>query len=120
MHDILVKILTIATPGLDIPKPSARGAHKIKGWGRRRNERALIYKIPNHSKPSSPHEKGVTESEWEQAFGHLMSTSEFSRTWFVTNMVACNKEGSCNFTTIGGIFELLGYAKHEPSLYRKT
>jgi hypothetical protein len=32
-------------------------------------------------------------------------------------MTACAKEGGCNFTTIGGVFEVLGYAKYERGMY---
>ena len=95
-----------------IPKPQARSEFKVKGWGTRRGQRALIYTIPNHSNPAFPHEKGVTCAEWEQAYARLLSTGEFTKPWFDNSMPACGKEGSCNFTTIGGIFELLGHASY--------
>jgi hypothetical protein len=81
--------------------------------GKRRGERALIYTIPNHRTPMEPYEKGVTVSEWKEAFEHLMEAGDFTRSWFVQAMPACNKEGGCNFTTTGGIFELLGYAAYK-------
>ena len=120
MHNILSEIEKSATPGKVIPKPAAVGSYKVKDWGKRRGERALIYTIPNNSNPSFPHEKCVTEGEWVQAFERLMSEGELSRSWFEKKMAGCNKEGGCNFTTIGGIFELLGYARHEHGLYRMT
>jgi len=104
-------------PGTVIPKPQARADFIVKGWGKRRGERALIYSIPNHSNPGYPHEKGITSSEWEQAFDHLMASGDFSHRWFKESMNACFKEGSCNFTTIGGIFELLGYAQYDQGTY---
>lgn len=33
-------------------------------------------------------------------------------------MSVCNNDGTCNFTTIGGIFVLLKYAVYERGLYR--
>jgi hypothetical protein len=82
--------------------------------------RALVYTIPNHKNRTKPYEKGITVPEWDQAFEHLTDTGDFSRSWFEQSMPACAKEGGCNFTTIGGIFELLGYATHEWGTYRST
>ncbi len=91
-------------PGTIIPKPQARGDFLVKGWGMRRGQRALIYTIPNHNNPAKPHQKGITILEWQQAFEQLMTTGELSHSWFKASMPGCYKEGSCNFTTIGGIF----------------
>ncbi len=121
MHDILHRIEQTATPGTVIPKPEARGDFVVKGWGKRRGERALIYTIPNHRDPRRPYEKGINEFEWTKAFDQLAETGEFSSSWFQRGLAGCAKEGSCNFTTIGGIFELLGDAKYvERGIYRKV
>jgi hypothetical protein len=89
--NILVLWEEKVAPGTVIQKPQAHADFVVKGWGKRRGERALIYSIPNHSKPSTPHEKGVTSSEWEKAFEYLMSSREFSRKWFDRYMTACAK-----------------------------
>lgn len=118
--NILALLQEKAPPGTVIPKPQARADFIVKGWGKRRGEDALIYTIPNHSNPRAPHEKGVTSSEWKQAFGQLIASGDFSHQWFNECMRACAKEGSCNFTTIGGIFELLGYAKYDRGSYSRV
>jgi hypothetical protein len=92
-------------PATVIPKPEAIGEFTVKGWGMRRKQHALIYKIPNHSEPSRPYEKGVTENEFEAAYGEIMKSGHLTRGWFNAKLPACAKEGACNFTTIGGIFE---------------
>ena len=112
MHDILDRIEKKATTGTVIPKPEAHGNFVVKGWGKRRGQRAFIYTIPNHRDPEHPYEKGINKSEWIKAFDQLMKAGQFSSQWFKSNMADCNKEGYCNFTTIGGIFELLGDAKY--------
>lgn len=111
-QDIKQKIeaLPLGTP---IPKPMSVDCARIARWGIRRSERAIIYSMPNHKNPQKPHEKGVTEREFQQAFKQLSETGIFSRQWFDANMVACRKEGSCNFTSIGGIFQLIGLAQYE-------
>ena len=101
-----------AMPGTVIPKPEAHGDFLVKGWGRRRGERALIYTIPNHRDKKRPYQKGIAESEWIKAFNQLNDNGEFARKWFRCAMADCNTEGSCNFTTIGGIFELIGAARY--------
>ena len=98
--------------GMVIPKPDAKADFIIKGWGKRRSSIALIYLIPNHNKPENPYQKGITEQEFEDAYTNLIVSGEFTREWFNKNLIKCSKEGSCNFTTIGGIFELLGVAKY--------
>ena len=118
MKTIVTIIESEIIPGTVIPKPQAQADFIVKGWGVRRGERALVYNIPNHKTPTKPHQKGVTVSEWVQAFEHLTNAGDFSRSWFERSMPACQKEGDCNFTTIGGIFELLGYAAYDRGTYR--
>ena len=55
---IIDRIRTNIKPGTVIPKPEATADFTVKGWGRRRSKDALIYRIPNHSNPSKPSEKG--------------------------------------------------------------
>ena len=57
-------------------------------------------------------EKGIAESEWARAFEQLQRAGELTRFWFNDALVGCNKEGSCNFTTIGGVFQALGFATY--------
>ncbi len=100
------------SPGVEIPKPDPKGRFLVKGWGRRRDEDALIYTIPNHNNPAKPYEKGITVSEFDTAYERLRASGKLTRQWFDDHIPACAKEGSCNFTTIGGIFEILGEAKY--------
>ena len=112
MAHIVELIEQIAMPGTVIPKPEARGDYIVKGWGRRRGERALVYTIPNHKDEKSPYEKGITESEWIEAYDRLTETGQITRGCFRCAMAECNAEGSCNFTTIGGVFEPVEVASY--------
>lgn len=49
----------------------------------------------------------------EQAHRQLINTGEFTKEWFDGHMPRCAAEGSCNFTTIGGVLTLLGVAVYE-------
>ncbi len=106
--------------GTIIPKPGTNRKYTVKAWRRRRGEDALIYLIPNRNDPGNPYEKGITVSEWRQAYRRIQENGELSRQWFNDYMQPCAKEGSCNFTTIGGIFELLGYAAYHRGVYQRT
>ena len=118
--DIVKLVEKVATPGTVIPKPMT-DASCVKRWGRRRGERALIYIIPNRQNRNRPYSKGITESEWRRAYDRLTTYGQISRKWFHSTLPECNKEGSCNFTTIGGVFELLGLAAYVPrGIYRRV
>jgi len=117
MATVLPEIRSRIASGAVIPKPAATADFTVKGWGRRRGEPALVYLIPNHSDPGRPYEKGITETEFERCFQQLIRSGGITRAWFNTNLPACAKEGPCNFTTMGGIFVLLGLARHERSAY---
>ncbi|MBI3714064.1 MAG: hypothetical protein HY253_14040 [Burkholderiales bacterium] len=106
------KIQELILPGTIIPKPKAKADFVVKDWGTRRSEKALIYFIPNHVNTTKPSQKGVTVSEFEKAFSELQKSRKFTREWFNKHLALCAKEGSCNYTTIGGIFELLGEATY--------
>jgi hypothetical protein len=110
--DIVQQIKTKILPDMIIPKPHATADFTVKGWGKRRGEDALIYYIPNHKNPNKPYQKGITVGEWRQAYDQISHSGGFTRHWFDQNMSACSKEGGCNFTTIGGIFEILGLVKY--------
>lgn len=109
---MLIKRIQALPQDTIIPKPKAVANFKIKGWGVRRGEPSMIYWIPNHKDLSNPSEKGITISEFERAYIEIMTSRKFTRAWFNANLIACAKEGSCNFTTIGGVFVLLGFMRY--------
>ena len=109
---IIDRIKLNIQPNMVIPKPEANADFKVKGWGNRRGQEALIYLIPNHKQPTNPYQKGVTVNEFIAAHNELIKSGEFTRHWFNSKLPACAKEGGCNFTTIGGVFQLLGIATY--------
>lgn len=122
-HDLRSNSQAAAThrhPQAASRKPQAKGEFILKGRGSRRGEQAIVYYIPNHTNPKRPYEKGITESEFEAAYNRLHKTGELSSRWFHENMPGCAKEGSCNFTTIGGFFQILGVAEYQRGVYRKV
>ncbi len=107
--------------GVVIPKSQEKGDFIIKGEGIKRKEKALIYKIPSNSEKQNYYEKGITEKEYKISYQQLLDKSKFTRDWFNKNFSNCAKEGSCNFTTIGGLFILQKYATYsERGIYKKV
>ena len=104
--------------GTEIPKPEAKASFSVKGPGKRRGEEAIVYTIPSHTR-ANPYQKGINRSEFVAAARRLRVAGEFTREWFNEHLPACAKEGGCNFTTIGGLLELLGEAQYaERGVYR--
>jgi len=107
------RIRAAAPPSTVIPKPAARRPFRVAGDGIRRGQPALIYTIPNHTDRRRPYQKGVTWQELERAYAQLVRTGELTTDWFRRHLAGCYEEGSCNFTTVGGLFELLGEATYQ-------
>ena len=108
----LIEQFDALPPGTVVPKPAANKDFTVHGWGKRRKRPALIYNIPNHKSPEKPHRKGITREEWRHSVEQLLATGEFCLDWFKEHLPACYKEGSCNFTTIGGLMVHLGVARY--------
>ena len=99
-----------------IPKPITK-THYIKGLGSRRGEDAIIYTIASKYNSHNKYEKGITKTELNTAFKFLYKKKYFNRQIFIGLLPSCNKEGGCNFTTIGGLFVMLNVAKYEWGSY---
>ena len=111
---IIEEIKKVARPGTKIPKPISKDDYIVSGWVTSKGEDALKYLIGERQHP-----KYIRVSEFKAAYDMLSSSGEFTRKWFNENLPESAREW-CNFTTIGGIFELLGVAEHlEEGGYRK-
>jgi hypothetical protein len=107
---LLERILKVAPPGTIIPKPRAKGDFIVKGQGIRRGKPAIIYTIPNHKNRDKPGEKGINAAELDAAYNQLLSSGSLTREWFKKELPKCDAEGACQFTTVDGLFVLLGEA----------
>src|SRR5688572_11873971 len=117
---ILDRILATLPLGTAIPKPVASGVFTIKGEGTAYGERALIYTIPNLKHPDRPRQKGVTSDQLDAAFNQLHRSGQLTRQWWNEHVRRTEDEGGCNFTTVGGIFSLLGEAEYAgPGVYKR-
>lgn len=71
------ELTTKTTRGMVIPKPYAKAAFNVKGWGKRRGEEALILEIPNPKNPGKPYQKGVTVSKWQRVYRRVCAGEDF-------------------------------------------
>jgi len=109
---ILERIKSDVRPGTVIPKPQSAREYRVVGWGQSRGEDALVYSIPTRSSGGKASTKPIKISDFQAAYDVLVKTGKFTHNWFEENLPDCAKDGNCNFTTIGGIFELLGEAQY--------
>lgn len=110
---IIKRIKRIARPGTKIPKPKSTEEYIIVRWGKSRGEEALVYQLPMKPTSKKPSEKRVTISAFKKAYEVLINEGEIRHSWFSKEFPNLKKDGSCNFTTLGGIFVLLGEATYE-------
>ena len=109
---IIQRIKWDIRPGTIIPRPQSAREYRVVGWGQSRGEDALVYSIPTLLSGGKASKKRIKISDFKAAYDVLVKTGEFTYGWFKDNLPDCAKDGSCNFTTIGGIFELLGEAQY--------
>jgi hypothetical protein len=107
---VIDRILSEIAVGTEIPKPSAKGKFRLRGEGEVRGERGIRYSIPRTGRPDG--QKGVTAKQLEAAFDQLQRSGELTRDWWNENVRHAENEGGCNFTTVGGLFKLLGEAEY--------
>ena len=101
--------------GDSIPKPDTKKTKVIEIKPNRNGELSLYYSIGKQG-----NSKFVTKSDFENAFDVLNTKHEFTRKWFNEHLDK-KKSKPCNFTTIGGVFELLGKAKFIGNgIYKKS
>lgn len=63
--------------------------------------------------------KKVTFREVEQAIIEIEQTGVINRKWYEKIFPKRSKSNPCNFTSIGGVLEALGYVKYIESNYVK-
>lgn len=108
----IVALLKNLPVGTVIPKPEAVSEFRINGWVDSTDGEALAYIIPSHAVPPRAHSKTVSTRRIKLSFARLMTTGELTRSYFRTTGAKNTDEGGCNFTTVGGLFCLLGFAEY--------
>lgn len=95
-------------PGLTFPKPIVRSSIvKV-------DEEGFYYSIGQRGRSNK-----ITFDLFEQCYNRLQSTDELSRAWFKATFPSLGKVASCNFTTIGGLFQQFGLVHYRKAAYIK-
>jgi hypothetical protein len=88
--------------GTVIPKAESEKEYRITRWFYQDGQEWFSYSIANKSIPIS----------WVRGcFDQIQTTGELRTAWFRNTFYSGKDLGSCNFTTIGGLFVLLGAAE---------
>ena len=66
--------------GTAIPNPKGPPTYRFRGEGTSRNERAIVYEIPNKNKPDRPSTKRFTTSELDMVIDELKNKRVVSAT----------------------------------------
>ena len=113
---IFQRITSTVRPGATLPGTK----YTVKGLGKRRGESALVYRIGSRTPGARPSEKGITKSEFEQAYSQLVTAGRFTRKWFEANLGRSAVEAPCNFKVMGGVFVMLGIASYKRGEFTST
>lgn len=115
---VLKRVKAVTTPGTRIPKPQSTDTYVVVGWGTSRGQEALVYQLPRKPGSKKASQKRIPASVFSQAFDILGRTGKITRPWFQATFPELEADGTCNFTTLGGIFVLLGDVRYaEPGVY---
>ena len=102
-------LLRSLPPGTRIPKPGSDRRYEIKGWVSVNGEERIAYTVAN---------KAIPISWLRKSLGELSRTGRLESAWFRRAFYKGKDLGGCNFTTVGGLFQLIGIAKYSrPGVY---
>ena len=104
-YSMVISEIKKLPPNTEVKKPNSIAY--TDGWSE--NAEGLRYKF------GSMRTKIVRVKLFEMALVELRATSQLTRGWFKTTFPKEQKSAPCNFTTIGGVFELLGLVKYAGS-----
>ena len=109
-------------PGTTIPKPQSKKVYLVIGWkNNRQGEDVLEYSIPTKSGTGKRSRKTIPSSVFEAAHETLCSKGQITKDWFANTFPKVDASGGCNFTTLGGIFEILKLVKRTSrGVYRRS
>ena len=112
----IIEYVKAIPKGTQIPKPESDEIYTVVGLGKSRGEPALVYQIPGKSKST----KRVPLSAFKWADEQLVTTGKLVHSDFTDAFPKVDNDGGCNFTTLGGVFVLMGDAFYETrSVYRR-
>ena len=93
-----------------VPKPQSTETYRLVRIGKSRGARALIYELPKRPESKRVSTKRIPLSVFEECANQLSGTGSLTRTWFIDHYPKLESDGTCNFTTVGGVLQLLGLA----------
>lgn len=117
LQELKVAVVELCKNNTPIPKTKGRYTHILK---------VAIAKIHGEEKDSfyysigSSSIKAVPFDTLYAAYRRLTETGTFSRAWYKETFPAEAEDYPCNFTTIGGVLVVLGFAEYiENGVYRR-
>ena len=115
MNNIQHRVEQLVREQAVVPKPLSSGTCRLLRIGESRGARALVYELPKRPESKRASTKRIPLSVFEECADRLSDTGSFTRTWFAEHYPKLESDGTCNFTTVGGILQLLGLALYSGS-----
>lgn len=112
MNDIKRDVEKLVAQRAKIPKPLSSATYLLVRMGESRGERAVVYQLPVRPGSKRASTKRIPFSAIETSARQLLAAGLLTRRWFASRFPKLEADGTCNFTTVGGILELLGYARY--------
>ncbi len=95
-----------------VPKPQSTETYRLVRIGKSRGARALVYELPKRPESKRVSTKRIPLPVIEECAHRLFCTGSIKRTWFAEHYPQLESDGTCNFTTVGGVLQLLGLARY--------
>lgn len=121
MNNIQREVERLVQQHAVVPKPQSSETYRLLRVGESRGERAVVYELPKRPKSKRASTKRIPLSAFEKCARQLSATRSLTRKWFADQYPELEVDGTCNFTTLGGVLELLGLARYSgPGEYTST
>ena len=98
-------------PGTIIQKPKSKKKYHFLGCGVSRGEESFVYELPTNPNTKRSSKKRIPCSAFNEAYKILLKNGEITKTWFASAFPKVNADGGCNFTTLGGVFQIIKLAE---------
>jgi len=114
--DIIQQIKKRFPPGREIHKTRMGTSYTVHKWdhSEKYGERTLYYNIPSKKRGKKPNIKSIPASVFPWTHKKLLQGKTVKKSDCLSDFDSVFGLDSCNFSALGGIFERLGYADHQP------
>jgi hypothetical protein len=113
MSAIADEVERYVEPKTVIRGPLGRARYTVLGYDVQDGERNLVYGIPNRKRADKPDIKRVPFRDINAGYERLIEVGFLKRDWYAVYAPERARGRPCNFTIIGSVLTILGYAAYD-------